>query len=138
MVTVYHMKEAAIRKDGFAFICHSVEQALQAMEAFESGKYAKVGEVDTDNLEEAFSATNNIDDSWTKNAGVRSLAGSNVRSTSAGDIMEKDDTFYVVGGFGFYTDPRLVTRVPLEELPPLIGKYPDLDGLIESRLKEEE
>lgn len=62
--------------------------------------YQLVAEVDTDKLDQAFYLTNSIDDYWGLNEGVAEF-NTNHRSTSVGDIMERDGKWYVVAPFGF-------------------------------------
>ena len=88
-VTVYHV--AGFMHHGFV-LGEPLWLASKAM---------KVAEVETDRLDEAYEWANNINKSWVSNDGVVSLAGNRVRSTSAGDIMEKDGTFFSVELDGF-------------------------------------
>ena len=62
--------------------------------------YLPVAFVDTESLDMAFTLTNHIDESWTKNVRVDPLL-TKVRSTSIGDILVKDNKKYVVGMVGF-------------------------------------
>ena len=64
----------------------------------------KVAEVETNELEVAFRLTNSIDSYWVE------TAPSNVkvmndefghRSTSVGDLMEKDGVYYIVASVGY-------------------------------------
>jgi len=59
--------------------------------------------VDTDELEEAYQKTNNIDTPWVTNAkvmvNIRVINGT--RSTSVGDFLLRDSILYVVGAVGF-------------------------------------
>jgi predicted transcriptional regulator len=72
------------------------------------GAYQKIAVVNTDDLNVAYEQTNNIEDLWVKNAmiletfnlvEVKGVKGA--RSTSMGDIMEKDGELYVVAMMGF-------------------------------------
>jgi hypothetical protein len=62
----------------------------------------KVAEVDTDELGEAYSRTNHIEECWmySSDRQVRAEPG-NHRSTSVGDVLEKDGVRYVVTATGF-------------------------------------
>lgn len=60
----------------------------------------KVAEVDTDDLDEAYRLTNNIDQSWTLNEGVSSVAPE-LRSTSVGDVLLSNGEYLMVDTFGF-------------------------------------
>ena len=59
-----------------------------------------VASVDTDSLDEAFQLTNSIEDSWVKNPEVTTDL-EEARSTSAGDMMERDGKRFIVSNFGF-------------------------------------
>jgi hypothetical protein len=59
-----------------------------------------VAVVNTNDLEEAYRLTNHIDESWYYNRGV-TCHNFKARSTSVGDFMEKDGTWYVVAMCGF-------------------------------------
>jgi hypothetical protein len=58
-----------------------------------------VAEVDTDDLEEAFTLTNSIDRPWWENLGVRCLRSD--RSTSVWDLLETRAGLYRVASCGF-------------------------------------
>lgn len=70
-------------------------------------QYEYVAEVDirtltgTDALEEAYTQTNNIRWKWTTNAAVLWKARDELRSTSAGDVLEMDGVKYRVQMAGF-------------------------------------
>jgi hypothetical protein len=51
-------------------------------------------------LGEAYASTNHIDSCWMHNPNVRAEPG-NHRSTSMGDVLEKDGVRYVVTARGF-------------------------------------
>lgn len=53
--------------------------------------YELVAEVECKDLEDAFRATNTIDDIWTKNPEVIQLHKRQCRSTSVGDVLEDED-----------------------------------------------
>lgn len=63
-------------------------------------EYVEVAAVGTNDLEEAFHLTNHIDEDWTTNFHVTAI-GNRHRSSSTGDIFEKDGRKYLVSGFGF-------------------------------------
>lgn len=71
-------------------------------ELYTAGKirYRCVAEVDTTNLDKAFELTNHIDHDWRQNAGVTPTLG-NHRSTSCGDILEKNGRKFIVAVMGF-------------------------------------
>lgn len=60
----------------------------------------KVAIVDTGDLAEAFNSTNHIDSCWMENFGVQAEPGEH-RSTSVGDVLEKNGIRYVVESTGF-------------------------------------
>lgn len=49
--------------------------------------YVKVADVETDDLEDVFRATNHIDRPWTENKEVTALFSVRARSTSVGDVI---------------------------------------------------
>jgi hypothetical protein len=64
-----------------------------------------VADVFTDDLDEAFEWTNNIDTPWTKlgtlQGNLKAYVNGPCRSTSVGDVMEKDGDLYLVLPAGF-------------------------------------
>lgn len=58
-----------------------------------------VAEVKTTDLEEAYMLTNHIDSEWWSHPNVRLIKKS--RSTSVGDFMERDGSWYMVAVAGF-------------------------------------
>lgn len=70
-------------------------------ELFNEGNYVLVAKVDTKNLEEAFSKTNNIDTNWQENKGVESLFDKG-RSSSVGDVFKDENgKYHLVANMGF-------------------------------------
>jgi len=64
--------------------------------------YELVAEVDTDDLEEVFWLTNNVDHYWGDNEKVKVFGDLKVRSTSINDIVEKSDgTFWICATCGW-------------------------------------
>lgn len=64
--------------------------------------YQLVAEVDSNDLEQVFDLTNHIDHDWTTNDKVdefNPMTGK--RSTSVGDIFERDGKYYFVDNSGF-------------------------------------
>lgn len=59
-----------------------------------------VAEVDTDNLDVAYTLTNSIDEYWWDNDGVDAIV-THTRSTSCGDVMNVGDDWYIVASVGF-------------------------------------
>ncbi len=76
-------------------------QGQAAMSLKKDGFYRLVAEVETQDLEEAWEKTNNIDESWTLNAGVRSKV-EHPRSSATGDIFERESgELFVCASIGF-------------------------------------
>jgi hypothetical protein len=65
-----------------------------------NGWYKFVAKVDGDDLENAYALTQNIEDSWTKNAGVSTILD-RCRSSMVGDILVKDGDMFWVARIGF-------------------------------------
>ncbi len=79
-----------------------VAQVKAAWEANEYKAVAIVCDQHGDDLDTAFTLTNNIHEAWTANEGVITLGPKHrQRSTSVGDLMEIDGKFHVVAGVGF-------------------------------------
>jgi hypothetical protein len=95
MITVYHNE----RFVDFALL--DEEAAIKMFNELPNNTTVlkKVAEVNTDDLEKAFELTNHIDHSWEDNPEVTLIEKS--RSTSTGDIMEKDEKLYIVLSVGF-------------------------------------
>lgn len=85
MITVYHNDQ---------FTSHMFNPT------FNPGICRNAAAVQTNSLDEAYQLTNNIDQHWTENQGVKA-SGLSLRSTSVGDVLEHDDHFYVVEACGF-------------------------------------
>ena len=60
----------------------------------------QVASVETDSLEYAYVMTNHIDHDWLSNRCVTPHVD-RARSTSMGDIMQMEDTYFVVQDIGF-------------------------------------
>lgn len=83
----------------------------QVLMAIALGEYTAVAEVAAHDLDWAYRSTNHIEVSWTENENVTALL-EEVRSTSVGDIMEKDGEFYVVASMGF-------TKLDIDNMEPV-------------------
>ena len=59
---------------------------------FQDGEYNEVGQLETDNLDQAYHDSQNL---------VRAWGDGKQRSTSVGDILETDDGVYIVANAGF-------------------------------------
>lgn len=88
MIEVYHNTE---------FLLYMVSET---METLKQGHFECVATVETDNLDIAYKDTNNIDQPWHTNTNVKAVRRTN-RSTSVGDLLKKDNVFYVVESVGF-------------------------------------
>lgn len=84
------------------------------------GGYVKVAEVFTNELEEAFAATNTIDQAWWLNDNVKALGGPVQRSTSVGDVLVYNGKAFRCAGAGWKEIP--LAPVTDEELRELIRK----------------
>lgn len=90
-------------KENVARVFHAVSFSLPCPENPLAGAlaYALVAEVETTDMHRAFGLTNNTDEVWTLNPGVRAFVES-CRSTSVGDvIVMPDDEAYLVLSVGF-------------------------------------
>jgi hypothetical protein len=74
-----------------------------AKTAFDFGFYLEVAEIDSDSLEYAFRFTQNIDAAWNDAPaeGVKPVGKGPFRSTSVGDIVERDGVFSLVSSIGY-------------------------------------
>lgn len=73
-----------------------------ATAGFSEGAYKHVATMgDELNLEDAFRLTNHIETEWQQNPEVTPAGDDGQRSTSVGDLIEKDGDVYMVAGFGF-------------------------------------
>jgi len=59
-----------------------------------------IAEIDTDDLEQGFALSQNVTDSWVLDSRVKAFKNE-ARSTFVGDVLEKDNTFYLVDYLGF-------------------------------------
>jgi hypothetical protein len=86
---------------------------------------APAGDTPTAPLETAFSHTQNIDTSWSRNVNVVAL--DETRSSMVGDVMVVDGEAHVVSGFGF---KKLENFEPGQApATPARRKHMDVDGL---------
>jgi len=76
-----------------------------------------VAEVEGDDLERAFSATNHIDSDWSENADVQVMTAERCRSTSVGDLVLRDGSTFVVDKFGFSELPPACRPMAAEPDP---------------------
>ena len=71
---------------------------------WEAGEYDVIADLVVADLEDAFRASNSIDQNWTLNPEVTSYSGNGKeRSTSVGDLLANPDTgeYYYVAPMGF-------------------------------------
>ncbi|KWT69523.1 MULTISPECIES: hypothetical protein [unclassified Variovorax] len=128
MMQVFHLKVARAGQlnpavvDMHARIAFRVDRDALAEIFSEEVKWREVGlsfelvaEVEGDNLERAFSATNHIDSDWSGNPGVQVKTTASRRSTSVGDLVMRDGTTFVVDKFGFSEIQRPMPIEPEDE-----------------------
>lgn len=114
MMQVFHLKVARAGQlnpavvDMHARIAFRVDREAMAEIFSEEAKWRDLGlsfelvaEVEGDDLERAFSATNHIDSDWSENPGVQVKTTASRRSTSVGDLVLRDGSTFVVDKFGF-------------------------------------
>jgi hypothetical protein len=94
MIRVYHFDMQRIGGMGQMFDGESAAWPLD---------FYPVAEVDTDDLEEAFTLTNSIDSPWWENRRVKCLRRD--RSTSVWDLLETRAGLYRVASLGFEPFP---------------------------------
>lgn len=63
--------------------------------------YVKVAEVETDDIDAAYTLTNHIDRAWFDNPGVRAFGAPKLRSTSVGDVMVRNGVAYRCADVGW-------------------------------------
>ena len=71
-----------------------------------------VAEVEGDDLDRAFAATNHIDRDWSENPDVKVMTANQRRSTSVGDLVVREGVTFVVDRMGFTELPRLAAAEP--------------------------
>jgi len=92
MITIYHASKEIFRDSvwfGYEGIGLSMEQIIVK---FQSGEYFKAGEMNTNDLDKAYGASQNLVCGW---------GDGKQRSTSVGDIIENDEGVYIVAECGF-------------------------------------
>lgn len=92
MIEVYHNSDFA----GYGVRLLTGEKIEEISEEL----LEKVADVDTDSLDVAYTLTNSLEDSWTKNKKVIA-ACSELRSTSMGDVLIRENIAYMVATSGF-------------------------------------
>lgn len=105
MITVLHSLNT--RDTGFFQECGSICNLADVRELYNNGGYEFVAIIDTNDMDEAWEASNNITSQWTKGKKVNTLSKDAqhmgyARSSMVGDIFgDEDDNYYVVAGAGF-------------------------------------
>ncbi len=92
MITIYHASKEIFSDSvwfGYEGIGLSMEEIIVK---FQNGEYFNAGEMSTNDLDEAYGASQNV---------VRGWGDGNQRSTSVGDIIENDEGVYIVAQAGF-------------------------------------
>jgi hypothetical protein len=75
--------------------------------AFAAGHYKPVAVLDTDDPEQVFARTQNLDQGWTESETLVILSAGPFRSTAVGDLIELEDGFVAVNSpFGMLTLPE--------------------------------
>lgn len=87
-------------------------------ESLKKGNFECVGKVYTGDLEDAYKLTQNLEEAWHLNTNVAANKRS-CRSTSVGDLLKKDDQFYVVESCGF----KLLSQGEVKELTILTHDF---------------
>lgn len=72
-----------------------------AVQIASSPELQHVANLDTDDINKAFELTNHIDHDWRENDGVTFVGTKDPRSSSVGDVFEKDGIKFVVAACGF-------------------------------------
>ena len=81
---------------------HAIESDFwTAADKFDPKKFRNVAQVNTDDLEEAYKLTNNIDKPWIENKEVFPCFLKPQRSTSMGDVLQIGHEYFAVATFGF-------------------------------------
>jgi hypothetical protein len=108
MITVLHLSERATRDQRCdAMMGYNEAKHLGHCAALlTAGLYQCVALVVTDDLDFAYEVTNHIDRAWNDpelaiGRGVIPASPDRQRSTSVGDILVKDNEYFVVASFGF-------------------------------------
>ena len=122
MITIYHLDYDKVKEAPELMEIYRSAMFLpkepQIVGALDSGLYKKVAQVDTNDLEVAYSKTNSIDYHWSDNPEVKEF-GSRNKSTSVGDLAEKDGVLYYVASIGF----KALPEGSLEKLPKENKRY---------------
>lgn len=87
MINVYHNS-------------HFTDYSFKEVDELPGDLLSLVATIHSDDLDIAFRDTNHINQDWTRNTGVTPLV-TNPRSTSVGDVMEKQGVFHMVLSCGF-------------------------------------
>jgi hypothetical protein len=64
-------------------------------------EFIKVADVVATSLDEAYQLTNSIDKPWVNNESVTPVGTTGFRSTSCGDVIEKDGKYYMCEMIGW-------------------------------------
>jgi hypothetical protein len=91
MIKVHHANKATFRDSvwyGYSMGLSMVEIIVK----FQNGEYNEAGQLETDNLDQAYHDSQNLVSAW---------GDGKQRSTSVGDILETDDGVYIVAKEGF-------------------------------------
>ena len=101
MIRIYHLTTAASRKYNLDYLpVEALNKEILHVIADDEG-YVHCANIDTDNLDTAFEATQNIDDPWPLGKLVERAANARQRSSSVGDIFVLDGKAFFVAPHGF-------------------------------------
>ena len=130
MLQVFHLKVSRQGQsqpavvDMHTRIAFRVDQAALAEILGDEARWRDLGlsfelvaEVEGDDLERAFGATNHVDCDWANNPDVKVMTENPRRSTSVGDLVVSDGETFVVDKFGFSRLPRDSPGVATEQEP---------------------
>ena len=91
MIKVYHASKE-IFSDSVWFGYSMGLSMEEIIVKFQNGEYYEAGQLETDNLDQAYGESQNL---------VRGWGDGKQRSTSVGDILETSDGVYIVANAGF-------------------------------------
>ena len=108
MINVYHSETAADFDKESRLNKYMARSSDVILNLLQTGQIflRKVATLkDTNDLDDAYCLTNSIESGWYQNHGIEAhLSGAkSLRSTSVGDVIEKDGVFHVVCAMGFET-----------------------------------
>lgn len=120
MITIYQLDKSHLSDslELIAMFTHLKKYPKQSdiIKALELGYYHKAAEVDTSNLEEAFTKTTSEQFPWSEDSGVIMLCPE-CRNTDIGDLALLNDKLYFISGLGYTELPEeTVELLPKERV----------------------